>query len=102
MTTSSPLGDQARGPEPSAARPAFPTALVLRRRRRFFEHLLAFAGGAVLLTAAWLVSGVLGDDWFYWPLFVLLPWALALDVHAWWAYRARPDPLPPDDGHDGA
>jgi hypothetical protein len=102
MTTrSESLGGNSRDPLPAAQPPGLPPPVVLRRRRRFFTHVIVFVAGAVLLTAAWLITGLATESWFYWPLFVLLGWALLLDLHAWWAYRPSAPQAPPDDRRAG-
>jgi hypothetical protein len=66
--------------------PSLPSSATLRRRRRFFRHLIAYVAGNLVLLAVWLVVGVTTDSWFFWPVFVLAGWGLLLDVHAWRTY----------------
>jgi hypothetical protein len=65
---------------------SLPPPEIVRRRRHFARHLLAFVAVDVLLVGVWLAVGMSTGTWFFWPVFVIVGWGLLLDVHAWWAY----------------
>ncbi|MCZ2860606.1 2TM domain-containing protein [Blastococcus sp. VKM Ac-2987] len=71
------------------AQGSVPAPDVLRRRRRFAEHLLAYALVNTVLVVAWLVGALATGAWFPWPLVPLAVWGTALRVHRRAAYARR-------------
>jgi uncharacterized membrane protein len=79
-------GRDADGRLPVTAATPLPSPEILRRRRRFAHHLLAFLAVTLLLVAVWLTVAAVTGSWFFWPIVVLVGWGVLLDAHAWWAY----------------
>jgi hypothetical protein len=52
----------------------------LRRRRAFYRHLLLYSWANGLLIVIWAMSGTHG---FFWPVFSLGGWGLAVLLHGW-------------------
>ena len=56
----------------------------LKKRRDFFGHLLVY----VLVNAFLVVIWALGDsDGFFWPVFPIVGWGIAVVMNAWDVYR---------------
>jgi 2TM domain len=56
----------------------------LKKRRDFYGHLLVYALVNGFLVAIWAVSDLHG---FFWPIFPILGWGVAVVLNAWDAYR---------------
>jgi hypothetical protein len=64
-------------------------------RHRFYRHLLGYAWTNAFLVLVWMLSCLATTDLlFFWPLWTLLGWGLALGFHAIRAFG------PQDDGPD--
>jgi hypothetical protein len=67
-----PPPPQPVGPSPAAV-----------AQRRFYQHLLSYTLTNVLMVLIWAVSSIVaGHLLFFWPLWTLLGWGLALGSHA--------------------
>jgi hypothetical protein len=56
----------------------------LKKRRDFYGHLLVYALVNGFLVATWAVVDVHG---FFWPVFPILGWGVAVVLNAWDVYR---------------
>jgi Domain of unknown function (DUF1707)/2TM domain len=64
-------------PQPTGPNPATVA------QRRFYQHLLSYTLTNVLMVAIWAVLSIAaGHLLFFWPLWTLLGWGLALGSHA--------------------
>jgi hypothetical protein len=52
----------------------------LRRRRAFYRHLLLYSWISGLLIIVWALADGHG---FFWPLFPVVGWGLAVVLHGW-------------------
>jgi 2TM domain len=57
----------------------------LKKRRDFYGHVLVFALVNAVLVAIWAVTDVHG---FFWPIFPILGWGVAVVLNAWDVYRS--------------
>ncbi|HEU4421361.1 MAG TPA: 2TM domain-containing protein [Pilimelia sp.] len=56
----------------------------LKKRRDFYGHLLVYALVNGFLVAIWAVTNAGG---FFWPIFPMLGWGIAVVLNAWDVYR---------------
>jgi len=56
----------------------------LKKRRDFYGHVLVYALVNAVLVAIWAVTDLHG---FFWPLFPILGWGVAVVLNAWDVYR---------------
>jgi 2TM domain len=63
---------------------------VLKKKREFHEHLLAFILVNAFLWAIWGVVYIFGGPVFPWPIIPLLGWGIGLTFHAWDAFGRKP------------
>jgi hypothetical protein len=56
----------------------------LKKRRDFYGHLLVYALINGFLVAIWAVINIHG---FFWPIFPILGWGVAVVLNAWDVYR---------------
>jgi 2TM domain len=57
----------------------------LKKRRDFVNHLLVYTLVNGVLVAFWAITS-LGE--FFWPIFPMLGWGVAVVLNAWDVYRA--------------
>jgi uncharacterized membrane protein len=57
----------------------------LKNKQAFRQHVVAYVVVNAFLVAIWAVSG----GGYFWPVWVLLGWGVALVFHAWSAYGQR-------------
>lgn len=57
----------------------------LRKRRDFYGHLFVYTIVNGFLVALWAIVNVHG---FFWPIFPILGWGVAVVLNAWDVYRA--------------
>jgi 2TM domain len=57
----------------------------LRKRRDFYGHLLVYALVNALFVAIWAVTNRHG---FFWPIFPMMGWGVAVVLNAWDVYRS--------------
>jgi hypothetical protein len=68
-------------------------------RRRFYRHLLSYAWTNAFLVVVWALGSLaVGHLMFFWPLWTLLGWGLAVGSHAIRAFGPQEDP--PDASDD--
>jgi hypothetical protein len=58
----------------------------LRKKRDFRSHLVTYALVNALLVVIWAVTGA----GFFWPVFPMLGWGIAVGFNAWDVYGRRP------------
>jgi uncharacterized membrane protein len=58
----------------------------LKRKRDFRSHVVVYALVNVLLIVIWAVTGA----GFFWPVFPLVGWGIAVGFNAWDVYGRRP------------
>lgn len=63
---------------------------VLKKKRDFQAHLLAYVLVNAVLWGIWAVISVASSVWFPWPIFATLGWGIGLVFHAWDVYGRRP------------
>ena len=51
----------------------------LKKKREFYQHLLAYVLVNTFLVAIWALS----SGGFFWPVFPILGWGIGLAFHAW-------------------
>lgn len=56
----------------------------LKKRRDFYGHVLVYVLVNGFLTAIWAVTNAGG---FFWPIFPMLGWGIAVVLNAWDVYR---------------
>jgi hypothetical protein len=56
----------------------------LKKRRDFYGHLFVYALVNGFLIAIWALVGLHG---FFWPIFPILGWGVAVVLNAWDVYR---------------
>jgi 2TM domain len=56
----------------------------LKKRRDFYGHLLVYALVNGVLVAIWAITSRHG---FFWPVFPMLGWGVAVVLNAWDVYR---------------
>jgi hypothetical protein len=56
----------------------------LKNRRDFFGHVLLYSMVNTFLTLIWLFAGRHG---FFWPVFPIVGWGIAVVLNAWDVYR---------------
>jgi hypothetical protein len=57
----------------------------LKAKRVFVQDLVAYAIVNAFLIGVWAVTGA----GYFWPIWVLLGWGIALAMHAWTVYGRR-------------
>jgi hypothetical protein len=70
-------------PSPDAA-PRERAIQRLKKRRDFYGHVLVYALVNGVLVTIWAVTGM----HFFWPIFPMLGWGVAVILHAWDVYRS--------------
>lgn len=55
----------------------------LKKRRDFHGHLLFYALVSAFLVLIWALTG---DDGFFWPVFPIVGWGIAVALNAWDVY----------------
>jgi hypothetical protein len=55
-------------------------------RREFFSHVASYFAVNVFLIVVWAVTGA----GYFWPIWVIAGWAIALAFHAWEVFGRRP------------
>jgi uncharacterized membrane protein len=58
----------------------------LRKKRDFRSHLLAYTLVNAMLIVIWAVTGAN----FFWPIFPIVGWGIAVAFNAWDVYGRRP------------
>ena len=58
----------------------------LKKKRDFRSHLVAYVLVNALLVVIWAVT----SGGFFWPVFPLIGWGIAVGFNAWDAYGRRP------------
>jgi fatty acid desaturase len=58
----------------------------VQARRDFGSHLLAYVLVNAALVAVWAGTGA----GYFWPAWVICPWAIGLVLHAWDVFMRRP------------
>jgi uncharacterized membrane protein len=58
----------------------------LKKKRDFRSHVVVYALVNLLLIVIWLVTGA----GFFWPIFPLVGWGIAVAFNAWDVYGRRP------------
>jgi 2TM domain-containing protein len=58
----------------------------LKKKRDFTAHVLTYVLVNALLVVIWGVTGA----GFFWPIFVIAGWGIAVALNAWDVYRAEP------------
>src|SRR5918995_5799662 len=56
----------------------------LKKRRDFYGHLLFFALVSAFLVLIWALTGAEG---FFWPVFPIVGWGIAVVLNAWDVFR---------------
>ena len=56
----------------------------LKKRRDFYGHLLVFALVSAFLVLIWALTGAEG---FFWPVFPIVGWGIAVVLNAWDVFR---------------
>jgi 2TM domain-containing protein len=57
----------------------------LKKRRDFYGHLLVYALVNGFLVTIWMITGRHG---FFWPIFPMAGWGIAVVLNAWDVYRS--------------
>lgn len=58
----------------------------LKAKRDFRWHLVTYVVVNIFMIGIWLLGSRIG----FWPVWVILPWGIAVAFHGWWAYFAQP------------
>jgi hypothetical protein len=58
----------------------------LENRRGFVPHLLVFVMMNAFFVGVWAVTGA----GYFWPMWIIGPWAVGLLMHAWTAFGEQP------------
>ena len=69
----------------------------LRRKREFKDHVITYITVNSVLIAIWLITAVLWDAWFPWPIFPLAGWGIGLALHAWSTFGPTSKPITEED-----
>jgi 2TM domain len=59
----------------------------LKKRRDFKTHLVVYAAVNAFLVGIWAITS---DGGFFWPVFPILGWGIAVALNAWDVYGRKP------------
>lgn len=58
----------------------------LKKKRDFQAHLVIYVLVNAFLVVIWAVTGT---DHFFWPIFIMVGWGIAVVMNAWDVYRSE-------------
>ncbi|HET6494888.1 MAG TPA: 2TM domain-containing protein [Thermoleophilia bacterium] len=61
----------------------------VKRKREFKTHVVAYIIGNLFLVGVWYFSG----GHYFWPVWVMAGWGVALAFNAWGVYGRQPDAI---------
>ena len=59
----------------------------LKKKRDFAAHVVVYLAVNALLIAVWAMTG---DRGFFWPIFPIAGWGIAVALQSWGIYRGEP------------